>query len=73
MSGMTHADTMKVRVLTDFGSYLAGSVFEWDRGLAELLIQRGFIEEVSDLETATEAPMADERAMIDHKHGRKRR
>lgn len=67
---------MKVRVLVDFGAYLAGSEFEWDRGFAELLIQRGLIEEVKDdepLETATVSAVADERAEIDHKQGRKKR
>lgn len=67
---------MKVRVLVDFEAYIAGSVFDWDRGMAELLIQRGLIEEVKDdspLETATESSVADERAMIDHKQGRKKR
>lgn len=67
---------MKVRVLADFGPYFAGSEFDWDRGIAELLIQRGFIEEIRDedvLEVATAEPVADERATIEHKHGRKRR
>ena len=39
---------MKIRVLVDFDAYLSGSEFEWDRGLAELLIHRGLIEEVKD-------------------------
>jgi hypothetical protein len=67
---------MKVRVLTDFDAYTAGAEFDWDRGYAELLIQRGLIEEVKEdepLETATAESAADERAMIDHKHGRKKR
>jgi hypothetical protein len=67
---------MKIRVLVDFDAYRAGSEFEWDRGLAEILIQRGFIEEVKDeppLETAAAVVVADERAEIDHKQGRKKR
>lgn len=66
---------MRVRVLVDFDAYLAGSEFTWDRGFAELLIQRGLIEEVKDdaLETATAVAEADERAVIEHKQGRKKR
>ena len=67
---------MKIRVLVDFDAYLAGSEFEWDRGLAEILIQRGLIEEIKDeplLETAAEVAVADERAEISHKQGRKKR
>lgn len=67
---------MKIRVLVDFNAYRAGSEFEWDRGLAEILIQRGLIEEIKDdppLETAAAVVVADERAEIDHKQGRKKR
>jgi hypothetical protein len=67
---------MKIRVLVDFDAYRAGSEFEWDRGLAEILIQRGLIEEVKEeppLETAAAAVVANERAEIDHKQGRKKR
>lgn len=67
---------MKIRVVTDFDAYTTGGEFDWDRGYAELLIQRGLIEEVKEdepLETATAEAVADERAMIDHKHGRRKR
>lgn len=49
---------MKIRVLSNFGSYEAGQVFEdWPGGMCQILIGRGLIEEVRDdvvVETAVE-------------------
>lgn len=67
---------MRIRVLHNFYAYEAGQVFEdWPAGMCEVLIQRGFIEEVKEapaaIETA-EAPAEVERAAVEHKRGRKK-
>lgn len=64
---------MKIRILHNFYAYEKGQVFEdWPSGMCETLIQRGFIEEVKEVETA-EAPADVERAAVEHKHGRKKK
>lgn len=44
---------MKVRILQTFNCYEAGQVFEdWPAGMCDILIGRGLIEEVKEVETA---------------------
>lgn len=63
---------MKIRVLRNFDCYEAGQVFdEWPAGMCELLIYRGLIEEVGELETA-EAGAETERAEVTWKPKKKK-
>lgn len=58
---------MKIRVLQNFNCYEIGQVFEdWPAGMAEILIGRGLIEEVREVETASIEPEV-ERAEAGHK------
>jgi hypothetical protein len=64
---------VKIRILHNFYAYETGQVFEdWPSGMCETLIQRGFIEEVKDVETA-EAPAEVERAAVEYKQAKKKR
>ena len=44
---------MKVRVVRPFQNYPKGAEFVWDDGFANLLVRRGFVERVEELETAS--------------------
>jgi hypothetical protein len=45
---------VKIRVLQNFNCYEAGQVFEdWPAGMCDVLIGRGLIEEVNEIETAS--------------------
>lgn len=63
---------MKIRVLRNFDCYESGQVFdEWPDGMCELLIYRGLIEEVRELETA-DADAEVERAEVSWKPKKKK-
>ena len=44
---------MKVRVVRPFQNYPMGAEFEWDDGFASLLVRRGVVERVEEVETAS--------------------
>jgi len=46
-------DLMKVRVVRPFQNYPMGAEFDWDDGFASLLVRRGVVERVEEIETAS--------------------
>jgi len=64
---------VKIRVLTGFGAYEPGQVFEdWPAGMCELFIQRGMIEEVKEPEPVEVAEQAAEVETADIHRRRKK-
>lgn len=63
---------MKVRVLQNFNCYEAGQVFDdWPAGMCDILIGRGLIEEVKEVETAAVEPEV-ERADVSYRKAHKK-
>lgn len=60
---------MKVRVVRAFSGYKRGGVFEFPDGLANLLRQRGFVEEFVEAAVVEER---SEKAAIEHRPRKKR-
>lgn len=54
---------MKIVVVRSFGQYKAGQEFDWADGMARILIARGLIREADQVELATVAEPAAERAV----------
>ena len=44
---------MLVRVVRPFQNYPKGAEFNWDDGFANLLVRRGVVERVEEVETAS--------------------
>ena len=43
---------MRVRVLKKFDGYRPGQVFDWGDGMARIMVARGLVERLPDVETA---------------------
>jgi len=64
---------MKIEVIQGFDSYEPGQVFaDWPAGMCELLIARGLIKEVVEVERSDDEPEV-ERADASPRHGKKPR
>lgn len=63
---------MKIRVLQNFNCYEVGQVFDdWPAGMCDILIGRGLIEEVRDVETAAVEPEVERAEVSTRKTPRK--
>lgn len=62
---------MKVRILKAFRGYKQGQVFnDWADGMARILIARGMVEEIREVEAAT-LEERSEKAMVTHSRKKK--
>ena len=43
---------VRVKILKPFGGYKVGQEFEWGDGMARVLVARGLVREVRDIEVA---------------------
>jgi hypothetical protein len=58
---------MKIEIVRPFGGYRVGQQFEWADGMARILVGRGLVKEVAEVEAAAIDVRSETAAMTTQK------